>query len=168
MERFTLFWNGPFSQWAPSYFTLDGEEYNCAEQYMMARKAERFEDWDTHALIMEAEDPGRQKALGRIVDGFDKNEWEAEEDNGMPFCWNVVWRGNMAKFSQHGPFRRELLRTAGTTLVEASPHDRIWGIGLDASHPGARSRSTWRGTNWLGEVLTDVRGHLHEGVRILE
>lgn len=162
----TLFWDGPFSQWEPSFFVLDGVEYNCAEQYMMASKARLFDDLHTLEMILEAEHPRIQKRLGRVVDGFDARVWEAEEDNGYPRCWNIVWRGNMAKFSQNQHLLEALLETAGTTLVEASPDDTIWGIGLSASDPAARDRSSWRGLNWLGEVLTDVREHLAAGARV--
>lgn len=165
-ETFTLFWNGPFSQWEPSPFELDGVDYNCAEQFMMAEKARRFGDDATLELILEAEEPRTQKKLGRAVEDFDVDEWEEDQANGFPFCWNVVWRGSMAKFSQNPHLLRDLLGTRGTTLVEASPHDRIWGIGLRESDPGARDRSFWRGRNWLGEALTNAREHLsaHPGV----
>ena len=164
----TLFWDGPFSQWEPAFFVLDGVEYNCAEQYMMAMKAQLFDDPHTLEMIMEAEHPRVQKRLGRVVDGFDVRVWEAEEDNGYPRCWNIVWRGNMAKFLQNQHLLEALLETEGTILVEASPDDTIWGIGLAADDPAAHDRSCWRGLNWLGEVLTDVREHLAAGVRVLE
>lgn len=169
MERFTFFWNGPFSQWEPSCFVLDGIDYNCAEQYMMAEKARRFEDEEALEQILEAEDPRTQKSLGRVVQGFTVDGWEEDQDNGYPFCWNVVWRGSMAKFSQNAHLLRDLLATEGTTLVEASPHDRIWGIGLRESDSRARSREHWRGRNWLGEVLTHARAHLvaHPGVEFV-
>lgn len=157
LERFTFFWDGPFSQWHPCTFTLDDIEYNCAEQYMMAEKARLFGDEETLAEILEADDPRTQKALGREVAGFDVDVWQADAANGRPACWNIVWRGNMAKFSQQPHLRKRLLATAGTTLVEASPHDRIWGIGLRKTDPAAQSRDGWRGLNWLGEVLTNVR-----------
>lgn len=160
-ELFTLFWNGPFSQWHESDFELDGVEYGCAEQYMMAEKARLFEDDETLDMIMESDDPLQQKKLGRAVHGFDLAKWQEEDDdNYMPFCWNAVWRGNMAKFSQNPGLLEELLATKGTTLVEASPRDKIWGIGLGEDDPGCRDRLSWQGTNWLGEVLTNVRGHL--------
>ncbi|MEQ9503453.1 MAG: NADAR family protein [Deltaproteobacteria bacterium] len=159
-ERFTLFWDGPFSQWHASYFEVDGVEYNCAEQFMMAEKARLFGDDDTLERIMEAESPRTQKRLGRVVDGFDVSVWEEEEDDGMPRCWNIVWRGNMAKFTQNDHLRDALFETAGTTLVEASPEDRIWGIGLAEDDPRALDRASWQGLNWLGEVLTDVRDQL--------
>lgn len=166
MEHFTFFWDGPFSQWEPACFTLDGIEYNCAEQYMMAEKARLFGDDDTLEQILEAEDPATQKALGRVVDGFDPDVWEEEEDNGMPRCWNIVWRGNMAKFSQNPHLLRELLETEGTSLAEASPEDAIWGIGLAADDPAATDRASWPGLNWLGEVLDDVRACLAAGQRL--
>ena len=103
-EEFTFFWDGPFSQWDPCHFEIDEVEYNCAEQYMMAEKARFFGDYDTLEMIMDTDVPATQKALGRQVSGFSKAEWEDDEEteNGRPYCWKVVWRGSMAKFSQNG------------------------------------------------------------------
>ena len=159
-EEFTFFWKGPLSQWAESYFEVDGVTYNCTEQWMMAQKARLFEDEDTLELILESESPKRQKELGRLVEGFDVDVWEEDESNGRPRCWNIVWEGNVAKFSQNRWMLDELLATGSTTLVEASPFDRIWGIGLRDDDPRAQRREGWLGRNWLGEVLTDVRAHL--------
>ncbi len=160
-EEFTFFWDGPFSQWHECYFEIEDVEYNCAEQYMMAEKARLFEDEETLELIMETDVPATQKALGRQVDGFEQHVWEDDDtENGRPYCWNVVWQGNHAKFTQNDYLREALLATAGTTLVEASPEDAIWGIGLAEGDPGCFSRDSWQGLNWLGEVLTDVRAHL--------
>ena len=61
------------------------------------------------------------------------------------------------QFTQNEHLLTQLLATEGTTLVEASPRDRIWGIGLGAQNPLAQNRETWRGTNYLGEILTRVR-----------
>lgn len=158
--EYTFFWDGPFSQWQESDFELDDVEYGCAEQYMMAEKARLFEDEDILDAIMESDSPRQQKALGRMVENFSVDEWEEGEENGRPHCWNVVWRGNMAKFSQNPGLRDQLLATEGTTLVEASPVDQIWGIGLAETDPAAQDRTTWLGRNWLGEVLTDVREQL--------
>ena len=100
METFTFFWDGPFSQWHPCSFRLDGERYNCAEQFMMAEKARYFMDDDVLNAIMRAAHPHDQKQLGREASGFDTAEWEHKESNGRPYCWNVVYRANVAKFSQ--------------------------------------------------------------------
>jgi len=126
----------------------------------MAAKARLFGDEQTLDMIMDSESPREQKKLGRVVDGFDDDVWQEDESNGFPRCWNIVWRGNMAKFSQHPWLLANLRATKGATLVEASPRDCIWGIGLRAGDPRAHDRGSWRGLNWLGEVLTNVRSHL--------
>lgn len=152
-QRFTFFWNGPFSQWHRSAFQLDGFVYNTAEQYMMAEKARLFGDTAILEKILKADHPRDQKALGRRVACFNETRWNAAAKS-------VVFKGNRAKFTTHRDLLAELLATKGTTLVEASPLDTIWGIGLAADNPDASDRSKWRGQNWLGEVLTDLRDTL--------
>lgn len=149
-EQFTFFWHGPFSQWHGCTFTVDGVAYNCAEQYMMAQKATLFGDGDVHAKIMASMSPREQKALGRKVCHFDEHQWRCS-------ARDIVYKGNWAKFTQNDDLKELLLASRGTTLVEASPFDTIWGIGLGAENPRAQDRKTWRGKNWLGEVLTRVR-----------
>jgi ribA/ribD-fused uncharacterized protein len=152
-EKFTFFYKGPLSQWSLSPFTVDEVEYNCAEQYMMAEKARLFGDRETWEKILATDSPKKHQELGRQVLGFDEEIWEAH-------ARNIVYDGNWAKFSQSENHRNALMLTAGTTLVEASPVDQLWGIGLSEKDPRALNRSTWRGRNWLGEVLTIVRINL--------
>ncbi|MBX2854526.1 MAG: NADAR family protein [Rhodobacteraceae bacterium] len=152
-ERFVFFWNGPFSQWTASPFELDGQGYLCAEQYMMSQKAALFGDEQIAEKIAEAQDPGLQKALGRRVRGFNQAVWDREKVA-------IVERGSAAKFQQNRGFRRKLFQTIGATLVEASPVDPVWGIGLAADDPSARDRNQWLGANLLGEILTRVRDRL--------
>ncbi|TXK76729.1 NADAR family protein [Paenibacillus sp. N3.4] len=155
MEHFTFFWRSqsPFSQWHPSLFTLNGVQYNCAEQYMMVQKALIFKDADIAAKILKAHSPADQKKLGRQVKNFDSTIWAA-------VCKKFVYEANYAKFTQNSALKQSLLSTVGTTLVEASPVDTIWGIGLAEDHPDALDRKKWRGTNWLGEILTELREEL--------
>ncbi len=151
--KYTFFWGGIFSQWEQTPFLVDGVEYNCCEQYMMAHKALLFGDESTYDLIMLEKNPKIQKAHGRNVKGFDKDRWEA-------ICKTIVYRANFAKFTQHEEFYRYLMSTVGTEIVEASPDDKIWGIGLHESDPRVHDKSQWQGTNWLGEVLMMVREDL--------
>jgi len=153
MEKYTFFYGGPFSQWANSIFLVDGVEYVTAEQYMMAQKALLFKDIETHAEIMRASEPYIQKALGRKVKNFNKSAWEF-------IAKSVVYRANYAKFSQDKYYYDALLKTKDTLLVEASAEDKIWGIGLAENDPRVNDKSQWQGTNWLGQVLTDVREDL--------
>ncbi len=155
MEKFTCFWKSesPFSQWYPSTFTVGGVTFNCTEQYMMYKKAKLFNDGEMAKKILQSDSPAKQKQLGRKVNNFNQKVWERS-------CKQIVYDGNYAKFSQNEPLKKHLLKTAGTTLVEASPRDQIWGVGLAEDDPRIQNRSTWQGKNWLGEVLTKVREDL--------
>lgn len=149
-EKFTLFYSGPFSQWYPSNFTVDALEFDCAEQYMMYYKALLFGDVKTaQKIIRIKKDPATVKQLGREVSGFREEIWN-------PMSWLIVREGNIAKFSQNSDLYDVLLATKGTTLVECSPTDKIWGIGRGIKDPLALKRETWNGQNRLGEVLTQV------------
>ena len=149
-EKFTFFWHGPLSQWAVSPFRFNGILFRTAEQFMMFFKAVLFEDYDVAGKIMEAVSPKEQKGLGRTVKNFNFDVWSK-------VARDLVYVGNYCKFTQDVKFNEILLETKGTTLVEASPYDKIWGIGLSEDSPFALMRSTWNGKNWLGETLTKVR-----------
>lgn len=155
MEEFEFFWRGPFSQWYKSDFVVDGVKYNCAEQYMMAEKARLFKDKEAERAIMKTKSPREQKRLGRQVKGFNVDKW-------ANVARDIVYRGNMAKFSQNEDLLEVLLATEDKTLVEASPVDNIWGIGLSEYDSRALDRNQWRGKNWLGEVLTRVKNDLRK------
>ena len=154
-DGFTFFWrpDSPFSQWFPCAFTVDGTAFGCAEQYMMYGKATLFHDAEVAAEILATPDPRTHKALGRKVRGFDDRRWRLAREE-------IVLTGNRAKFTQDPALHAALLATAGTTLVEASPFDRIWGIGMASSNPAATDPSKWRGLNLLGAVLTRLRDEL--------
>jgi ribA/ribD-fused uncharacterized protein len=134
---------------------VDGVAYTCAEQYMMAEKAVLFHDEESRQKIMATHSPKIQKALGRKVRGFSESKWTNQ-------AREIVYRGNWAKFTQNTDLKELLLATGDTTIVEASPMDRVWGIGLAEDDPQAWDRSTWRGKNWLGEVLTRVRDDIRK------
>lgn len=155
-ESFHFFWSGLFSQWYPSPFVIDGIQYGCAEQYMMAEKARLFDDPVREKIIMETGSPALQQRFGRQVVGFDKAVWDA---HAKP----IVKRASMAKYQQNADCRAALFATGTKTLVEASPVDKIWGIGLRKDDKRAKKRSTWKGMNWLGQVLTEVRNELQAG-----
>jgi ribA/ribD-fused uncharacterized protein len=154
-DKYIFFWGGTFSQWAPSEFEIDGVKYVTAEQYMMAKKALLFNDTDSYDKIMESKSPRDQKAMGRRVKGFNKDKWEA-------VCRDYVYEANYAKFTQIPAFKEELLATGDREIVEASPKDTIWGIGMHETHKDILDKSKWRGTNWLGEAIMKVREKLRE------
>ena len=148
-----------FSQWwegAP--FTAEGELYATAEHWMMAEKARLFADREALGAIISSADPSEAKRLGRGVRGFDRERWGEVR-------FEAVVRGNLAKFSQHPCLAAALLETRGGVLVEASPLDPIWGIGLAADDPDASKPEAWRGQNLLGFALMEVRSQLTKSQR---
>ncbi|MCK6544454.1 NADAR domain-containing protein [Myxococcota bacterium] len=142
-----------FSQWWASPFVVEGCTYRTAEHWMMAEKARLFGDASSCSRIIAAESPSEAKRLGRGVIGFEESRWCAAR-------FDVVTRGNVAKFSSTPALRDYLLGTGDRILVEASPTDTIWGVGLDASSPAARDPLRWRGANLLGFALVRARGIL--------
>jgi ribA/ribD-fused uncharacterized protein len=141
------------SQWYDAPFTVGGLTYATAEHWMMAEKARLFGDEAGLAAVLAAPGPAQAKAAGRKVRGFDERAWRDAR-------YDIVVAGNLAKFGQHADLRDFLVATGGTVLVEASPYDLIWGIGLAADHPDLRRPSAWRGLNLLGFALMDVRERL--------
>ncbi|MFJ6633023.1 NADAR family protein [Streptomyces sp. NPDC091376] len=141
---------GCLSQWWPSPFTVDGIEYATAEHWMMAGKARVFGDPDAELKAVEAANPALAKKAGRLVRGFSDEIWERER-------FGIVVEGSVHKFSQHADLRTFLLATGDRVLVEASPMDRIWGIGLSADDERAHDPARWRGLNLLGFALMEAR-----------
>lgn len=136
-----------FSQWYPSPFTYEGITYPTAEHWMMANKARLFNDNDQLASILSDDNPALAKKAGRAVRNFDAALWERH-------ALQFVIDGNFHKFSQHEGLKTFLLQTGEKILVEASPYDAIWGIGMQAYETNPFQ---WQGTNLLGFALMEVR-----------
>ncbi|MEH0819872.1 NADAR family protein [Micromonospora sp. CPCC 205739] len=146
---------GCLSQWWPAAFTVGGRRFPTAEHWMMWHKAALFGDEEIGERILGAAHPHRAKALGRQVRGFDQATWEARR-------YDIVVAGSVAKFGQHDDLRAYLLGTGDRVLVEASPVDRVWGIGLAADDPRAEDPARWRGLNLLDFALMQAREALRE------
>ncbi|WP_046245893.1 NADAR family protein [Hymenobacter terrenus] len=142
-----------FSQWYPATFEENGTRYPTAEHYMMAEKARLFGDDDTRAAILRTTHPNDAKRLGRKIAPFDEATWTAAR-------MAIVVRGNALKFGQHPALATFLRQTGARVLVEASPVDSIWGIGLAQDSPHAAQPTEWRGLNLLGFALMEVRDQL--------
>lgn len=141
------------SQWFDAGFSAEDVRYASAEHWMMAEKARLFGDAEMRARILAAPSPRDAKQLGGQVRGFDEARW-------IEHRVGIVVAGNLHKFRQH-PALGEYLRTTGAKiLVEASPTDRIWGIGLAKDAAGAQDPLRWRGLNLLGFALMAVREQL--------
>ncbi|WP_329145881.1 NADAR family protein [Streptomyces sp. NBC_01456] len=164
--RYLFFWgHGPrrdgslgascFSQWWPSPFTVDGVRYATAEHWMMAGKARLFGDAQAERRARAAHHPQQAKAAGRSVAGFDEEIWQRHR-------FALVTEGSVHKFGQDAALRAYLLNTGSRVLVEASPVDRIWGIGLAADDERAADPARWQGLNLLGFALMAARQRLRD------
>jgi len=163
--KYVLFWGHQehgsqvtkscFSQWYESRFEESGKVFLTAEHCMMYRKARLFGDDAAAQKVLSAQNPGAAKAIGREVVGFDQALWAEKR-------FEIVVNANLAKFSQSSTLRAFLLSTGDRVLVEASPVDSIWGIGLAQDDAGAEDPARWKGLNLLGFALMDVRDQLAE------
>lgn len=153
-DKFHFFYGGYLSNWADTPFMdMEGISFNCSEQYMMYHKALTFDDHDTAHKIIIASHPADQKALGRKVKNFNPDTWNK-------VARKIVYQGCFYKFTQNPDAVNYLVSTDGTLLVEASPTDVIWGIGIGGYDDLRYDPNNWKGSNWLGEVLTRLRENL--------
>ena len=157
MSDYIFFYNekaeyGCFSNFYPCEFDYAGRHYQSSEQYIMAQKALAFWDNDAFFEILKSE-PKTAKAIGKKVKKYSDKVWSAIRPQ-------VVRRGIRAKFQQNDDLRKCLLDTGDKILVEAAPHDSIWGIGMDATDPDITVPSKWKGQNLLGKTLMRVRADL--------
>jgi len=144
-----------FSQFWAAPFKVDGHVYPTAEHWMMAGKAKLFGDEVALKVILEANSPAAAKKEGRLIKNFVSAVWDKHK-------FDLVVAGNYHKFSQHEQMKKYLLATGDKVLVEASPRDRIWGIGLGGDNPAASIPAKWKGENLLGFALMEVREKLKQ------
>ena len=142
-----------FSQWYKAPFEIDGHIYPTAEHYMMAEKARLFNDESVLNRILKAKSPGEAKNLGRLVKGFNEEKW-------LEYRFDIVCKANYAKFSQNPKLKQFLINTGTKVLVEASPVDKIWGVGLAAADKHIYNPRLWKGLNLLGYALMMTRKQL--------
>lgn len=144
-----------FSQWWLSNFIVDEITYPTAEHWMMAEKARLFNDENTLDEIINSKSPAVAKKLGRKVNNFNPDIWDENK-------YEIVKQGNWYKFSQNIDLRNFLLNTNERIIVEASPMDKIWGIGMTSDNPKSLNPYQWNGQNLLGFALMEVRDELKQ------
>lgn len=165
-EKFLYFWGAVpkgvsigkecLSQWYYAPFTYAGVTFDTCEHWMMYQKALLFEDTYSANRVLQAKTPKEAKRIGRQVKSFNPRVWDSHKKE-------IVYKGNLYKFGTNPQLKAFITSfDDNVTFVEASPYDRIWGIGLTEFDPRAKSRDTWHGQNLLGEALTKVAKDLRE------
>lgn len=159
LQDAVYFWNadqpnGIFSQWYPKAFIADGKEYPTAEHYMMSAKASLFKDYEMEEKIRKELDPEKVRDMGRQIKNFDGKIWNKHK-------FDLVCAGNRAKF-RDPELRSVMLATGNKFMVEASPVDRIWGVGFTAEE-APRHVDAW-GENLMGHVMMKVRSEIRANI----
>ena len=142
-----------FSQWYDSPYKSEGLSFLTAEHHMMYQKAILFQDSSAGERLLRASSPGEAKAIGREVVGFDQQKWDKNR-------YSIVVKANVAKFGSHPELKEFLINTGNRVLVEASPVDKVWGIGMAADNPDCENPNKWNGINLLGFALMEARDEL--------
>ena len=156
----------PFHNWlvSPNQLTVKGYSFDSTEKAFMYLKADFFGDYEVAKLIYQESDPAKAKALGRLVNGYDDAVWSCVREGMMTYVNLLKYRGNKE-------WAYQLLDTGDRTIVEASPIDKVWGVGLAEKDPLILDERNWRGLNLLGKSLMTVREMLRrekESAKILE
>lgn len=141
------FWGSHFSNFFPIEFNYKGYTFPTTEHAFMWEKARFFNDSEIAELILKAEHPNGAKALGRKIKNYDNNQW-----NEVRF--DVMYKVNRSKWQT---LKDILIKTGNKIIVEASPMDKIWGVGLSENDPLILDEKNWKGQNLLGKVLMKIR-----------
>lgn len=149
-DMYVFFWGGIYSNWYMVRFLYKGHSFNNTEQAFMWEKAVLFNDNEIAAKILKTSCPKESKSLGRKVKNFNNTQWDDVKEN-------IMFDVNYEKFTQNNRLCEELLSTDNKILVEASPYDKIWGIGLHWEDDRCLDETNWLGENLLGKVLIKVR-----------
>lgn len=112
-----------------------------------------MKDEEVANKILDADTPGKAKALGREVKNFQQSIWDEN-------CDRVVEEGSYLKFSQNEDLGKVLLGTGERELIETSPNDRLWGVGFNSDEAEGKE-SEW-GENKLGKALERARDRLRK------
>lgn len=155
VDEYTFFWhedeeNGYLNNWYPAKFKEEYFIYDSSEQYIMAEKARFFGDSETYTKILKANSPSECKKLGRKVSNFDEEKWERYREYAVMGACRL-------KFNQNPMLKAFLLATGDSYIAEASPYDKIWGIGLSKEEAEKIPKEEWPGKNLLGSILMKLR-----------
>jgi ribA/ribD-fused uncharacterized protein len=152
-DKYVFFWGSEFSNWDDCRFKYKNLNFYSTEQAFMYEKALHFGDIETAEEIIKTPHPKTCKELGRMVKNFNAEEWSK-------VSYDIMVDVNYAKYKQNIRHRALLIATEDKIIVEASPFDTIWGIGLHWRDDKVLDEANWLGQNLLGKALMRVRDEL--------
>lgn len=181
--------NNIFSQWHPSLFTYKDKTFISCEQFMMYSKAKLFGDEDVAFKILDFNEgstiarrfiEGHIDHIDIVSDKEMRNKWNDVQDeikklgrkvsNFHQSTWDkksisIVQVANREKFNQNDTLRQHLVNLGNSTLVEASPYDKIWGCGLSKDDKNITNPHMWTGKNQLGYILTELKNKYQQHLK---
>lgn len=158
-DEYVFFYKDWLSNYQKTNFTVEWKgttyTFSSTEKGFMYIKAITFGDLATASKIMKTDDPNQCRKLGRQVKGYKDSEWEK-------IRYDVFYTLNWAKYNQDKELQKKLLdpQFDGKKFVEASPIDKIWGIGYAENNPNIEYAQIYWGKNYLGRILTNIRKRL--------
>ena len=158
-DEYVFFYKDWLSNYQKTNFTVEWKgttyTFSSTEKGFMYIKAITFGDLVTASKIMKTDDPNQCRKLGRQVKGYKDSEWEE-------IRYDVFYTLNWAKYTQDKELQKKLLdpKFDGKKFVEASPIDKIWGIGYAEDNPNIEYAQIYWGKNYLGRILTNIRKRL--------
>ena len=158
-DEYVFFYKDWLSNYQRTKFDVEwnGVKYTftSTEQGFMYIKAITFGDNVTAQKILNTDDPNRCRKLGRQVKGYNDAEW-------AKIRYDVFYTLNWAKYTQDKKLQEKLLdpQFDGKKFIEASPIDKIWGIGYGEDNPNIEFTDMYWGKNYLGRILTNIRKRL--------
>lgn len=153
-DEYIFFWQGKLSNFYRTEIHYQGLHFHSSEQLFMYFKAKFFNDEYHARLILESKTPKESKLYGRKVVGFNNEEWDKVK------C-DFMYKALQAKFYGNKELSSYLTRKEhkNKLFVEASPYDKIWGIGIDENNPELLQTNFW-GKNLLGQLLTKLHNEI--------
>ena len=147
------FWNDWLSNWSKCLIEYKNRKFYTSEQLFMYLKAIHFKDYNISLRIMLQSNPKLAKALGREIENFNEEEW-------IPVRENYMYIANYEKYTQNKKLKKKLINTGNKIIVEGSPDDKIWGVGIHYADSKILNENNWNGLNLLGKCLMTVRKNL--------
>lgn len=152
------FWGSIFSNFFFMPIRYKGIKFPTTEHAFMWEKANYFDDKIIANMILDIPHPNGAKSLGREIKNYNDKEWSKVRYDYMLEVNRVKWK----------MLKDVLVLTENKIIVEASPTDRIWGVGLSQENPKILDQSNWLGENLLGKVIMQIRDELHKNVYFID
>lgn len=156
------FWNSSLSNFHKMSIEIEGdkgEKFPTSEHLFMYYKALHFNDLDAAERITRVKPPAFAKDIGRAVRNYNDEEWDNVR---YQYMVDTLRR----KYANPSKERDFLVGTHPKILVEGSPYDKVWGVGIHYKDRRIVDVRNWEGDNLLGKALMEVRKEVLDNLTV--